>query len=782
MPRPLLTLACAYAAGCIAGGDASGGATAFVLALSGLTLGLALLAPARMGPGALASAAFGLGAAAANVEALTYAGAPLLGYLQADEVRTHPVRLRGRAAAPVPEDDSRHPLVLEVEQIGPGEPSFGSLGRARIEVGGEEGHSDILEGDRLEMLASIGPPRGSRSPGAFDAEAWARRERLHAFGFCKSPRLVRREPGCAAGLAACATSRVREWARARLRRHVLPGPQQALVRAMVLGDRSGLDEDSAEAFRRAGTYHVLALSGAQVALVAGLLIGVGRRVGLSPLPLAALVSISLAGYGVLVGGDVPVMRAAIMGIVLVLGRGLDLDADLANLLGAAALVLLAASPGSVLDVGFLLSFGATLAIILVAPALARPLGGLPLGIGALVAGSVAAQAALQPLLAHEFHRLTPAALVLNLAAVPLSGAVLLLGAAVFPLSALSVWTGDRAGDLAWMAADTLLRTCDGGGLAAAVDWRAPDPSLWVLAPWALGLRALARGRWARGLVLHGVVTLALALGPGTRADGRLELAVLDVGQGEALVLHSPSGRTMVVDAGLARGDLDVGRRVVAPYLWFLGVRRLDRLVVTHAHPDHVGGVGFVASVFAPDEIWEGVAPRRDIGYDAFQARLAGSGATRVAVRRGLRTVWDGVTIEVLGPSPSGPPPLRTRNDDSVVILARLGVVCFLLTGDLEAAGEGPLAPPSCLVLKVPHHGSRTSTSPALLAEARPRIGLVSAGARNRFGHPHPEVLERLAGAAVRVLRTDQEGTLRLSTDGRRLWLRTGRTGREHRLY
>jgi competence protein ComEC len=325
--------------------------------------------------------------------------------------------------------------VLELEQIGPAERPRAFLGRARIEVGGGEGRRDIREGDKVEILAEIGPPRGSRSPGAFDAEAWAKRERLHAFGYCKSPKLVRIEPGCAAGPLTCATSTVREWARSRLRRHVLPGPQQALVRAMVLGDRSGLDEASAEAFRRAGTYHVLALSGAQVALVAAILIAVGQRLGLSPLPLALLVSFALAAYGALVGGDVPVLRAAIMGIVLVLGRGLDLDADLANLLGVAAVVLLAADPGSAQDVGFQLSFGATLAIILVAPALARPRRGLPLRAGALRAGWVAAQAALQSLLAQEFHRLTPAALLLNLAAVPLSGAVLLLGAAVVPLSA-----------------------------------------------------------------------------------------------------------------------------------------------------------------------------------------------------------------------------------------------------------------------------------------------------------------------------------------------------------
>jgi len=755
-------------------------AALFLLGLAAAVLALALCDP-RRAPWTLGAGALALGTAGAAIEVTAYERAPLTRWARDSMAEEGPVRLRGVAVVPVPADGERHPLVLDVQALGFREPLPPLAGRARVEIGGEQGSFDIREGDRLELQAALGPPRPVRSPGAFDGEAWARREGLHALGFCKSPLLLRRTPGCGAGALRCFVSPAREWVRRTLRRHILAGQQQALVRAMVIGDRSGLDEATGEAFRQAGTYHVLALSGAQVALVAGLLVAFGRRVELAPLPLALLVSAALGGYALLVGGDVPVVRAAVMGIVIVLGRGFDLEADLANLLGLAAFVLLAWRPSSVADAGFQLSFGATLAIVVLAPPLSRELGRWPLGAGALIAGSVAAQATLLPVLAADFHRLTPVALLLNLAAVPLSGAVLILGALVLPLGSLAPWLGDRAGDLAWMAADILLRTCNGGGLAAASDFRAPDPALWVLVPWGLGLRALHGGRWGQGLLLSALTFVGLGLGPGPRADGRLELAVLDVGQGDALVLRSPSGRSMVVDAGLAREGLDFGERIVAPFLWYEGVRRLDRLVLTHAHPDHAGGVPFLLRAFHPAEVWEGVAPLRDGGYEAFESELERSQITRRCVARGARTVWDGVALEVLGPLPPAKRPLRTRNDDSVVLSVRFGEVGLLLTGDIEAAGERALALPPSAVLKVPHHGSRTSTSDALLVAVRPRLAVVSAGARNHFGHPHPDVLRRLAAAGVRVFRTDRDGTVRIRTDGKRLWVTTGVAGDEERM-
>jgi competence protein ComEC len=302
----------------------------------------------------------------------------------------------------------------------------------------------------------------------------------------------------------------------------------------------------------------------------------------------------------------------------------------------------------------------------------------------------------------------------------------------------------------------------------------------VLLPWALSLRALARGQWTLGLLLSAAVGVLLALGPGPRADGRLEIAFLDVGQGDAIVLRSPSGRFLAVDAGLEREGFDLGERIVAPFLWSQGARGLDGFLLTHAHPDHAGGAPFLLRAFDPAVVWEGKAPGADGGYRIFDAAAEQADARRLSVTRGLSWAWDGVTLEVLGPDRSGARPRRTRNDDSVVLLARFGDVCALLTGDIEQAAERALAFPPCVILKVPHHGSKTSTSPELLRSARPRIAVVSAGQRNRFGHPHPDVLDRLQMSGLRVLRTDQEGTIRLLTDGRRIWLRQGRGGVERR--
>ncbi len=333
MRRPLLFLSLAFAAGCLVGVDVGRRAGLALLALAAASLLLALLAPKGRELQALVAAAVALGAAAAGLEAAAWGASPLGRWIGTEARAGEPVRLRGVAAAPVPADGVKHSLVLEVAEVGLREPLASAPGCARLAIGGDAARVDLAEGDRLEVTATLDPPRPARSPGAFDPEAWARGEGYHGLGYCKSPLLVKVEGPCALTGPRCAASRAREWARGRLRQHVPEGAPQGLVRAMVLGDRSTLDEATSESFRRAGTYHVLALSGAQVALVAGILIAAGKRAELAPLPLALVVASVLAGYAVLVGADVPVSRAAVTGIVIVLGRSLDLDADLANLLG-----------------------------------------------------------------------------------------------------------------------------------------------------------------------------------------------------------------------------------------------------------------------------------------------------------------------------------------------------------------------------------------------------------------------------------------------------------------
>ncbi len=344
------------------------------------------------------------------------------------------------------------------------------------------------------------------------------------------------------------------------------------------------------------------------------------------------------------------------------------------------------------------------------------------------------------------------------------------------------------GDLAWVLAHALRRSSDLAALAPTLDWRIPALSFLALAALATGLARILRGRRAAGLVLLLVAQLAPAVEPGPAGDGRLHLAVLDVGQGDALVVRSPHGRSFVVDAGGSpRGRFDLGERVVGPFLWTTGARRLDTIVVTHAHPDHAGGVPFLLRAFGVGEVWEGPAPRTDKAYALLDEAIARARVARRTVVRGAVADWDGVSVEVLGPRPHRPP-RSVRNDDSIVLALRFGEVRFLLTGDIEAAAEAELVRGTkagmvlaAAVLKVPHHGSRGSSSAEFVAAVGPVVAVASAGARNPFGHPHPDVLRRYREAGALVLRTDREGTTFVSTDGRRVWVRNLGEGMERRV-
>jgi competence protein ComEC len=684
-----------------------------------------------------------------------------------------PVRLRGLVRGDPEEHPESLALVVECEGYERGGRFTRAGGRVLVEVGGASARPSLNDGDRIQVWARLRPT----------GHAEGVRQALCARGYCKSPRLLelvaRNQGGWLQGIAA----RFRGRAREILVRSILPGPERGLVLAMTLGDRSELDDGTAEAFRASGTYHVLALSGAQVALVAALLVALLRRMMASPWTQALLTTGVIAFYALLVGGDVPVVRAVLMAGAIVVGRALEVDADVANLLGLAALLLLALRPAWVSDVGFQLSFGATLGLLAFVSQLTRGLPALPLRLELGVAASIAAQAGLAPLLAFWFHRVAPAALVMNLAAVPLSGATLMAGIGVVVASLLGSAAAELAGMLAWIVAHALRLSGDLGPLAPWLDLRVPSPSGAALAVHACGLAWLYRGLRARGLLTLLLGHVLLLAGPlHVPVDGRLHLSVLDVGQGDSLLVRSPSGRALLVDAGGTHGRrFDPGERLVAPQLWDRGVRTIDALVVTHAQLDHVAGVPFLLRAFRVREVWEGPAPVGDRVWQRLEVAALASGVARRAVAAGVSTTWDGVRLSVLGPRPPSRPPRRGRNEDSVVLCVGLGDVDLLLTGDVEGDGLSDIAFPRALVLKVPHHGSR-STSPQEFVDAtRPAIALVSVGARNPFGHPHPDVVGRYRRAGALVLRTDRDGALEVATDGKRVWVRTAREGEERRI-
>lgn len=780
MERPLLLVACAFVAGAWLEPGLPVGQVAWLA--GGVTALLALLLAAGPGPGHLAltgalAAAAGLGVALAGVERVTYERNALRLWAQAHEADEQPVRVHGRAVEDLLPDAGRRSLLVDVERLESGTRAWAARGRLRLEIGGALGLPAWRQGDEVQAWALVRAPRGLAVPGVTSSAERERRRRVHALGFCKSPLLLgpsRRGTGPVARLAD-----LRAAARASLLRHVPPGPEQALARAMLLGDRAALDERVEEAFRGAGTLHVLAISGAQVAWLAGWLASGAGRAGAGRLAVAALTLVVLPAYALLVGGEVPVARAALTAVVAAWGLTLDLRANAANLLAVAALALVAERPGCALEAGFQLSFVATLGLVLLTARL-RPARPWPLRLDLAWAASLAAQLSVAPVLASQFQRLPLAGLLLNAAAVPLSAALLALSLACAGVAPLADGLAGVLGELAWIAAHALRRSAE---LAEAVPWLERDvcnPTSLVAAAFCVGLVALARGRpspRARAtLALGGAALLA---GPPPLADGRLHLSLVDVGQGQCAVVTTPGGRVLVVDAGAAfEGGADLGRAVVGPFLRARGVGRIELLAVSHAHPDHAGGLPHLMRRFGVGEVWEGVAPRADRQYAAFEQ--AARRLPRRSVHDGVAWDLDGVSVQVAWPRPSGRPALRVRNDDSLVLAVTFEGQRFLLMGDVEAGGEAQLGLAAAAVT-VPHHGSRTSSSAAWLARARPRVALVSAGRRNHFGHPHAEVLARYRALGALLARTDADGTLELSTDGRTLWIETARAGWHARL-
>jgi competence protein ComEC len=536
-------------------------------------------------------------------------------------------------------------------------------------------------------------------------------------------------------------------------------PGKALARALVLGDASPFPLEWKRGLRVTGLYHLLSVSGVHVALVAG---AVWLLAGWLPRALRLLLMLAAIGLYLLLVGPLPALvRAAVMGLLAVTALLVERPPAAVNALGWAVILLVLEKPDVVLSVAFQLTVAATAGLLLVAPPLARRWTRLPRWLSGSLAASVGAQLLTIPWAVPRFYLLAPLAPLFNLAAVPWTG--LALGVSL-------IWTAIAL--VSPPAAGALLPVLD--FLVAPFSWPArTGPAVWfpvpiVLSPWMawllallLGLVLLARPRWA----IAGAVALVALLSCSLPATHGVELAMLDVGQGDAILLRD-GPRAMLVDGGgWKTGDL--GGRVLLPALLAEGVRRIDAVVMTHPDRDHCGGLVDIAAYLPVEEVWMGPG----WGDEGCAGRLAVLPGTRV------RHLWAGRTaalgrwsFRVLHPAPDED---RGTNERSLVIRAEALGRSVLLTGDVESWAEMRLL--SCCerdvrvdVLKVAHHGSKTSSTESFLEAARPKLALISAGVNNLYHHPSPVILDRLEEHGVRVLRTDRDGMIlvRLRQDGR----------------
>lgn len=585
--------------------------------------------------------------------------------------------------------------------------------------------------------------------------------------------------------------------RGRIRTAILAataGREAALLRALVLGEAVAIDAATWQTLSASGLVHLVSVSGLHIAAVWGVfataaawVLARSERLLLygDVRAIAALVALAPAvAYAVLAGGSVPAERALAFAVLLVAATALGRETRALRVLAMAAIVIAVARPGAARSISFQLSFAAIAGLVLAAdrgrtgaiehrPRWRRWLAESLLG-------TLGATLATAPLVAFYFNRLSPIGLLTNPLLVPVLGLpATLLGllggaAALISLDAARPFLIVAA----WLLG-ALLEIAEAALHLPLASLRVPTPSILEMAllygagllPWVPDRRRLLVGLVIAACLLGDVGSWWWA------RSGRDELRVtfVDVGQGDAAIVELPDGRVAVIDGGGLRGsDFDVGERVVARALWARKITRVDVLVASHGDHDHQFGLGFLARTFSPTELWSPATPAELARLGGLRRTASAAGASLRGLAAGDRiTDPSGVVFECLHPPRSFQ---GAANDRSLVLRLRHGRTAWLFPGDVEAVGErlvlAALGGEPVDVLKVPHHGSATSSSAALLAVLRPKVAAISAGPANAYGVPRPEVLRRYRRLATRVFRTDVDGSIIVIGDGTNVRVRT----------
>jgi competence protein ComEC len=698
-------------------------------------------------------------------------------------------------------------------------------GRVMITV---KGHYPFRYGDLIRSSVTLKTPRNFQNPGRFDYEKYLLYRRILVRGFVNDPDkilIIRQNQG----------SRfytVVENFRASIKAVIYeraPSPQREVIQAIILGDNKEIDRQIKEKFNRVGVSHIIVISGLHVGIMAVFSLFLIRFIlkisenfllkynMMAISTLFALIPVIMFCF--IAGMGISVIRATIMAVVFMAAILIGRQRDLYNTLALAAFLILMAAPYSLFDVSFQLSFAAVFAILFIAPCLSRIVSPawldekrqqyprtakLMFNSAMFVIVSLSATLGTWPLIIFYFNRFSNVVLPANIFVVPI------LGILAIPVSMAIILTAPISPTLAMpfiaissFLVGTSIKIVTFFDSLPGASWIATTPSYMEIAAYyififvAVGLldrkdKPMAQKEKTYRLALKGVCLCMILFLAGhavylhlrSSQSDDLSLTAIDVGQGISTLIRLPGGKTVLIDGGgFSDGSFDVGKNIVAPYLLYERIKKIDIVVLTHPHPDHLGGLIYILENFDIGEVWTNGQYAPTPLYENFLRIMKNRNINQRVISEETGAILiDRVVFDIL--NPEHPHSAKSEysekyhlmNDQSLVLRVTFKKISFLMTGDIaDHAEQRILAAGKNLksdVLMVPHHGGFTSSTRPFLRFVQPQIAIISCGKNNVYKTPHPDVLRRLAEIRATVFRTDLHGAITIKTDGVHLFTET----------